>query len=132
MRTDELDRLYEHAGRSAAGIIDPAPIRLQHLDQELDHTARGVELAALLALGARKLRQEIFVDAAEHVLGAGLLVADLDVADQIDELAKPLFVQRRAGVVLGQHVVERRVVALDPGHGVVNELTDGGFALPVL
>ncbi len=37
-------------------------------------------------------------------------------------------VERGAGVVLGQHALERRVVALDAGHGVVDELADGGLA----
>ena len=37
-------------------------------------------------------------------------------------------VERGAGVVLGQHALERRVVALDAGHRVVDELADGGLA----
>ena len=60
-------------------------------------------------------------------MAAGFLVADLDVADQVDELAEARLVERRAGVVLGQHALERRVVALDAGHGVVHELADGGL-----
>ena len=101
MGADELDRLHKHAGRAATGVVNSALIGFQHLDQELDNTARGVELATLLALSTGKLGQEILVDATEHVLGAGGLIAHLDVADQIDELAEPLLVQRRAGVVLG-------------------------------
>ena len=108
VRADELHRLHEHPRRAAAGVVDPPPPGLQHLDQELDDAARGVELAALLALGARELREEVLVDAAEHVLGAGVRVAHPDVADHVDELAEPLLVERRAGVVLGQHVLERR------------------------
>ena len=125
---DEFHRLHEHAGGTAAGVVDPAPIGLQHLDQQLDHAARGVELAALLALGAGELGQEVFVDTAQHVLGAGFLVTHLDVADEVDELAQPLLVEGGAGVVLGQHVLERGVVALDAGHGAVHELADGGLA----
>ena len=128
MGTDEGDRLHEHAGGAATGVIDPALIWLQHFDQQRDHTARGVELAALLAFGAGELRQKIFVDAAQHVPGAGLCVADLDIADEIDELAEPLLVERRAGVVLGQYVLERRIVALNAGHGVIDDLADGGLA----
>ena len=124
VRADELDRLHEHAGGAAAGIVDPAPVRLQHLDQELDDTARRVELAALLALGAGELRQEVLVDAADHVLRAGVLVAHLEVADHVDELAEPLLVEGGTGVVLGQHVLEHRVVAFDRRHRVVDELAD--------
>ena len=72
--------------------------------------------------------QKVFVDPAEHVLGAGLLVAHLDVADEVDELAEPLLVEGGAGVVFGQHLLERRVVALDAGHGDVDELADGRLA----
>ena len=51
--------------------------------------------------------------------------AERDVADQIDELAEPLLVEAGACVVLGQHALERSVVALDRAHGVVDELADG-------
>jgi hypothetical protein len=124
MGADEFDRLHEHARRAAAGVVHPAAVGLEHLDKELDHAARRVELAALLALGARELREEVFVNAAEHILGAAGLVANPDVADEVDELAEAGFVERGAGVVLGQHALERRVVALDAGHGVVHELAD--------
>ena len=61
---DELDRLHEHARGAAAGIVDPSPVGLQHLDEQLNDAARRVELAALLALGAGELREEVLVDAA--------------------------------------------------------------------
>ena len=53
--------------------------------------------------------------------------AERDVADQVDELAEALLVEAGAGVVLGQHALERGVVALDGGHGVVHQLADGGL-----
>ena len=71
--------------------------------------------------------EEVFVDAAEDVLGAVGRVAEADVADQVDELAEPLLVEAGAGVVLGQHALERRVVALDGDHRVVDELADRGL-----
>ena len=125
---DELHRLHEHAGGAAAGVVDPALVGLQHLDQELHHATGGVELASLLALGAGKLGEEVLVDSPEHVLGAGLLVPYLDVADEVDELAQALLVQRRPGVVLGQHVLQHRIVPLDARHGFVDDLADGGLA----
>ena len=127
MGANELDRLHEHARGAATGVVHPPLVRFEHLDQQLDHAARRVELAALLALGAGELGEEVLVDAAEHVLGAALGVADLDVADEVDELAEPQLVERGAGVVLGQHAFEGGVVALDAGHGVVDELADGGL-----
>ena len=50
--------------------------------------------------------------------------AEADVADEVDELAEALLVEAGAGVVLGQHALERRVVALDGDHRVVDELAD--------
>jgi len=47
-------------------------------------------------------------------------------------LAEASLVERRAGVVLGQHLLELWVVALDGGHGVVDKLADGGFSRLVL
>ena len=127
VRTDEFDRLHEHAGGTAAGVVDPAPVGLQHLNQQLDHAARRVELAAFLALGTREPRQEVLVDAAEHIRGPGSLIAYRDVTDEVDNLAEPLLVERGAGVVLGEHALERRVVALYAGHRLVDKLADGGL-----
>src|SRR5438093_9702270 len=58
VRADELHRLYEHARGATAGVVYSAAVGLEHLDEQLDHAARRVELAALLALGARELREE--------------------------------------------------------------------------
>ena len=101
MGANELDRLDEHAGRAATGVVHPALVRFEHLDQQLDHTAWRVELTTLLALGAGELGEEVLIDAAEQVLGAALGVADFAVADEVDELTKPLLVERRATVILG-------------------------------
>jgi hypothetical protein len=98
-----------------------------HLDQHAHHVRRRAELAALLALGVRELGEEVFVDAAERVLGALGRIAERDVAHEVDELAEALLVETRAGVVLGQHVLQRHVVALDRGHRVIDELADRGL-----
>ena len=58
---------------------------------------------------------------------SGLLVAHPNIADEVDELAESLRVERGAGVVLRQHVLEHGVVALDRGHGIVDQPADGGL-----
>ena len=121
----ELLRLDEHAAGAAAGVVDAAAVGGQHLHQQPDDRGGRVELAALLALGAGELRQEVLVDAAEDVLRPAGRVPQADVADQVDELAEALLVQVGPGVLLGQHALERRVVALDGRHGVVDRLADG-------
>jgi len=124
MRLDKLLALHEHAARAAARIIDPALIGCQHLDQHAHDMRRRIELAALLALGAGELRQEILVDAAEDVAGAVRRAAEADIADEIYELTEPLFVEARAGVVLRQDGFERGVVTLDRRHRVIDDLSD--------
>jgi hypothetical protein len=121
---DELHRLHEHLRGTAAGVVHPALVRLEHFNQQLHHAVWRVELAALLSLGARELGEEVLVDATQHVLRLGFRVADLDVGHEIDKLAEPLLVERGAGVIAGEHALERGVVALDAGHRVVYELTD--------
>src|SRR5665648_381275 len=123
----ELHRLHEHAGRAAAGVVHPTVVRLDHLHEQLDDRARGVELPALLALGAGELGEEVLVDPAELVPGTRVLVADRDVADEVDELPEALLVEGLAGVLLGEHVLERRVRALDVGHRVVDDPPDLGL-----
>ena len=83
------------------GIVDAALVGFQHLHQELDDAARGVELAALLALRAGELGEEILVHPSQHVFRAGFRVSNLDVGDQIDELAQTGLVQGGPSVVLG-------------------------------
>ena len=122
---DELLALHEHAARAAAGVVDAALVGREHLDQHAHHARGRVELAAALALGAGEVGEEVLVDAAERVLGAVGGAAERDVADQVDELAEALLVEAGAGVVLGQHALERGVVALDGGHRVVDQRADG-------
>jgi hypothetical protein len=124
MLFDELFRLYEHAAGTAARIVYSALVGSQHFDQHPDDTAGRVELAALLALGAGELREEILIDPAEDVLGSVFPVAQANVANKVDELAEPLLVEARVSIVLGKHAFERRVIALNGEHGVVNGLAD--------
>jgi hypothetical protein len=85
---------------------------------------RGVELAALLALSARELGEEVLVHLPEDVLGAVGGAAEADIAHEVDELTEALLVEAGPRVVLGENGLERRVVALDRLHGVVDELAD--------
>ena len=90
---DELLGLDEHAAGTAARVVDPARVRLKHLDQQPDDAGGRVELAAALALGAGELLQEVLVDLAEHVAGLLLAVAgEAGVADQVDQLAQAALV----------------------------------------
>ena len=75
-----------------------------------------------------KRGRRVFLDPAEDVLGPVGLVAQADVADQVDELAEALFVEARVSVVLGDNTFERWVVPLDGEHGLVDGLADGGVA----
>ncbi len=83
---DEALAGHEHAARTAAGVVDAAPIRRQHLDEHADDVAGRVELAALLALRAGELGQEVLIDAAEDVAGAIRRTAEADVGHEVDEL----------------------------------------------
>ena len=71
------------------------------------------------------MREEVLVDAAEHVAGTGVLVAHLDVADEVDQLAEPPLVEGGPGIVMRQHVLEGRVVALDRRHRLIDGQADG-------
>ena len=125
MGGDELLRLDEHAARAAAGVVDAALVRFNHLDEQLHDRAGRVELASSLALLGGELAEEVLVDAAEHVLGT---VARAEaVADQVDQLAEPLLIERRPRVLLRQDARERTVLAFDRVHGRVDERSDLGL-----
>src|SRR5690606_34283718 len=124
---DELLALHEHAAGAAAGVVHAALVRGEHLDQHAHDVLRRVELAALLALVARELPEEKLVDAAQHVPGAVGRLAQGGVAQEVDELAEALLVERGARVVLRENALEARVVPLDRGHRVVDERADRGL-----
>jgi hypothetical protein len=67
---DEFFRLHEHAAGAAGGVVDAALVGGEHLDEAAHDAGRGVELAAVLALGAGEAGEEIFVHAAEQIDGA--------------------------------------------------------------
>lgn len=119
--------LHEHAAGAAAGVEHPALVGLDHLHQQLHHALGGVELAAAFALGGGELAQEIFIHPAQRVLHPGLARLQVDIAHGLDQLAQAGLVQRRAGVVLGQHAPERGVLPLQRHHGLVDGLADGGL-----
>ena len=107
---DEARRLHEHAAGAAGGIEDAAVEGLDDLGEQPDDAARRVELAALLALGAGELAEEVFVDAAEGVV----VERGWNLGDLLQQL-----LEQGAGeevVGLGQHAGELRVVLLDLAH----------------
>ena len=97
----------------------------QDLYQQLHHRLGCVELPAAFALG--EAAEEVFVDAAQRVLGAVLGIAQADGAHKVDQLTKGLLVQGGAGVVLGQDATQTRVLLLDGDHGVVHQFADLGL-----
>src|SRR5262249_52020072 len=64
---DERLALDEHATRSATRVVHTPLEGLDHLHEEANHAAGGVELATLLALAAGELPKEVLVDPAEDV-----------------------------------------------------------------
>jgi len=103
---NKLLRLDEHSTGTAAGVIYTAFIRSQHFNEELNHATGRVELTALFPLGAGELRKEVLVDTAENIFGAVCLIAQADVANQVDELAEALLIEARVGIVFGKHALE--------------------------
>ncbi len=89
-------------------------------DQQLDDAAWRIELAALLAFGAGKLAEEVFVDAAEGV--------EVDVGRNLGDLLEQ-FLEQGAGEEvggLGQYAGELRVELLDLAHRGVDLGADVG------
>ena len=62
---------------------------------------RRVELAALLAFGTGDLAQKIFIHATKNILcEQAFAVAKSNRADEVNEFAEPVLVERGAGVFL--------------------------------
>ena len=113
VRFDEFLGLHEHAAGAAAGVIDLAVVRGEDGDQCLDDGGRGVELAALLALGAGELAEEVFIDLPEHVTRLAGVVAEADGGDQIDQLAELAIRQLGTGIAFVEDALQLGVLDLD-------------------
>ena len=80
---DKLHTLHEHAARTAAGVVNLATIGFNHFGNQADNRLGRIEFALTLAFGNGELAQEIFIDAAHHVL---LLVLErVDAVNFADE-----------------------------------------------
>src|SRR5256885_1635662 len=115
------------AGGAAAGVEDAAFVRLNHFDEKLYDGLRGVKLAALFAFAGGELAEEIFINAAENVLGAAFLVAEADGADEVNEFAEAALIERFAGVVLGEDAAKSGIFLFNGEHGFVEEFADAGL-----
>jgi len=109
---DEVARLHEHAARAAGRIENDAVIGLDDVDDGLDDRGWREELAIVMRALLRKLREEVFVDAAEHVAGGRAQPLGVEHAHHLFEHAA-----LEACVVLRQLASERREGGFDRLHG---------------
>ena len=89
-RLDVLDDLDEHAAGAAGRVVDGlALLRVEDVDQEADHRARGVVLAGLLVRLVGEPLDEVLVRVAEHVRRTVRVGQRLgrEVLDQVGQLA---------------------------------------------
>lgn len=92
---DELIGLDELAARSATRVIDAAVLRLQDVDEHLDHAGGRIELTAALAFGPRELLEEILIDLAEQVSRASVaLPREVEVAgvEEVNQFPESLLI----------------------------------------
>lgn len=119
--SDVSDRGEQHAARAAGGVVNRlAFLRVENVDHQAHHAARGIELSRLLVGRVGKLLDEVLVRIAEHV-GRGACVAKRQRREVLDEileqlvgqaiLVRPLRVAEDAAEVL-------LVGGLDAAHGV--------------
>ena len=115
---DDAGGLNEHAARSAGRIKHDAEIGLKHLGDERHERNRREELAAVMRLGTGELREEVFVDAPEHVARHFLQLFRVQLAQKLSEnLVVQLVV-----FLLRQNALQRLVVRLDGLHRADNGL----------
>jgi len=123
MRVDEFLGLREKAARAAAGIIDAAFGRFDHFDHGVDDGFRRVKFAAALALGPRKFRDKVFVNAPDKIK-VGLVARQLEVGKQIDQAGEHGAVEGFLAKDLEQSALEAFSIGLNRAHGVVDHDAD--------
>lgn len=101
---DELLALDEESAGAHGGIVDPALVGFEHLDDEGDDGFRGKVLATLFPLGEGELAEEVFVNVAEDILGVQVGVLEGDGGDEVDEAAEIGRVELELGVGLVEDV----------------------------
>src|SRR5919197_2402601 len=78
-------------------------------------------------IAPRELLDEVLIDAAEDVAGLAGILAEANLGDGLDERAKQLGGERRAGVDAGKDVPETGILLLDSSKGTVDALGDVGL-----
>ena len=89
----------------AARVVNAAVIRLQYLDKRADDAGGRVKFSGKIALLFRKFRETILIGAPENIFAVAVL-HHLNISKEIDNLAKPPFVQFHAGKVFEQDILE--------------------------
>lgn len=95
---DELFRLNKHPRGTPVGVVDPPPVGPEHLRQDLYDAAGGVELAAVVALGARERAEEVLADPSK-VPGLVVAVSEVEVGGKVCQLPEALLVEGGTDVV---------------------------------
>jgi len=52
---------------------------------------------------------------------------EVDTSDEVDQFTEPLLIEGRPRIVFREHTFERRIVAFDGDHRIVERLADGGL-----
>jgi hypothetical protein len=124
VRLDEVLRLDEHASGTTTRVIDPALVRLDHFDEELDDAPRRVELAAALPLLGCELADEVLVYPAEEILLPVLGRAEPKSSYQINQFAETSDVETGPSKVLGENPSQGGVLSFNGIHSGVDDLPD--------
>ena len=115
---------WTNPAQDAAYIIIKWPMRVDEIRRRQRDPRRAVPAVELRQqdFGLVGVDQEGMVRLDERIDHGAALARGREAEHHVG------LVERGAGVVLRQHALERRVVALDAGHGVVDELADGRLA----
>ena len=123
----EITRLHKHATRTTGGVEHHALRRLKHVDQHLYQRFRREEHTVVRGYRLGKLREEIFIDAADDV---ATHFVDGFVIEDAKQFAQKVI--GKHGVGLRQYARQLFALVFHQLHGVVHSLSQRVDFLSVL
>ena len=123
VRLDEFRRLNKHPARTAARVVHAALERSQDFDQRPNDARRRVKFARPFPLLLRELRQAVLVNATKQVFRFAR-AADLNVREEVDDVAETPLVELRSREVFRQDALQRVVFPFDFAHRGVDRRAD--------
>ena len=121
MSLNELCTLYKHTAGTTAAIVHAAVIkRTQDRNESLNHAGWRIKLTATNAFFLSKLRDTVFIGAAQKIF-AFFRVTHVDiVCEDINHITQNSLIKVRTGIILRKDILQSLILGFNSSHSRID------------